>query len=97
MKIEDRIAITQEQVRNVLAFIESELESRIVYLHRARVLIEIIASTLGAMTELERKAVPSDFEENWRSLRSSLEHAQGRFQAIVAGSDAPQQPCKTNV
>ena len=92
--ITDRIFTVQAQVANVVAFLEGELKEQIVYVHRSRVLLGVIHSTLTAMADLESQGVHSDFDDDWFELRRRLIQAQEQFQAIIAGSDAPRQPCQ---
>lgn len=94
--ITDRIATTQEQVANVLAFVENELSGRIVYLQRAGILLDIIGSTLGAMAQVEAAAVPSDFDGAWREYASRLATAKQQIESILTGADCATQPCRVH-
>lgn len=96
MRIEDRIHSLAENAGAVIRFAEGRLAQRVVYLAHARALREALESTLLAMNEVERLAVPADFDSAWLELRAKIAFLLSQCQTIIAaGAGQPKQPCRT--
>lgn len=92
--IETRISNTEANAAAIARLLEAELAERIVYCHRARLLIGLAGDAAAVMDRAEAAGVANDFTDAWRDLRERLSRAKRQFEQILAGSEASQQPCQ---
>lgn len=95
--IEARITAIKEDAQSVAAVAECDLGRAVVYVSRSRIMLAAIQGVTTAMDQIECDGAPSDFNDDWRQLRSRLAHAQTRFEAVISGSqDTALPPCQVS-
>ncbi|HEY1771458.1 MAG TPA: hypothetical protein VGG02_14500 [Chthoniobacterales bacterium] len=93
--ITNRIATLFKNASEVCRAAETSLSQRVVYITRAAAMRGVLTSALEAMNELERLAVPADFDDEWRALRVKVAFLITKSQRIIAGSDCAPAPCRS--
>jgi hypothetical protein len=92
MKIEDCITAISENADRVATICEADLSRRVVYSTRAGIMVDAIRGVFLAMDQIERDGAASDFNDQWRSLRSRLALSQSRFEAVISVAANITQP-----